>query len=151
MSINKDSIKAVKFLNIFRKQGYINLVSIDPVTNVIAGITRLISSPDILQFVETYNGKSNLYFTVNEPHPTAPDNKLRKDHIKFINALYVDIDPDKRKDFLSEKKRIIAKANDLNSSVAPPSYIIDSGGGSQAFWLLDNPHTHSRLRSMAGA
>lgn len=139
MSINKDSIKAAKFLRLIRKTGYINIVAIHPVTTEILGLTRPITSPDIDAFIAKHNGTSNLYFAVNEPHPTAPDNKLKKQHIKLIHGLYIDIDPDKHKDLKEERARIRLLMNNLNTSPNPPSYIIDSGGGSQAFWLLDTP------------
>lgn len=130
--------KAVSFLKHFR-QGHHNIVAIDPVTELVTGITRPIDSPDIFDFIERNNGKRNLYYSVNEPIAGAPDDKLSKHHIKSINAVWLDADPKKELPFEREKERLAKFAVDLKTGPNPPTYITDSGGGIQAFWLLDKP------------
>lgn len=131
--------KAVNFLKHFRKNGYHNLVAIDPFSEKVIGITRPNGHDDISLFIETHNNKRNLYYSVNEPEPDAPDNKLSKHHIKKINAVWLDADPHKDLPLESERERLAEFAAELRTSSNPPTYITDSGGGIQAFWLLDTP------------
>lgn len=128
--------KAISFLRAFRKTGYHNIVSINPHTNDINAITRPASSEDLERFISTNNGKNNLYFSVNEPKPDAPDKKLTKNHIGKIHGVWLDADPDKKKPFQEERERLYAFAENLKNSKNQPTYIVDSGGGIQAFWLL---------------
>jgi len=130
--------KAVSFLKHFRS-GLHNIVAIDPVSEAITGITRPIDSPDLLAFIERNNGTRNLYYSVNEPKPDAPDDKLSKHHIKKINAVWLDADPKKDLPLERERERLAKFAVDLKTGKNPPTYITDSGGGIQAFWLLDQP------------
>jgi hypothetical protein len=131
--------KAINFLKQFRNNATHNIVCIDPVTDEVTGITRPIDSPDLAAFIEKHNGKSNIYYSVNEPEPNAPDDKLKKHNIKKINAVWLDADPKKDQPFDSEKQRLQAFATQLKTSENPPTYITDSGGGIQAFWLFDQP------------
>lgn len=148
-----DNKKAINFLKQFRKNGVHNIVSIDPVTDTVVGITRPLvpppvgssveigpqMHPDIESFIERHNGKTNLYYSVNEPMPDAPDDKLTKKHIKSINAVWLDADPSRDKPFDDERARLKEFAAQLKNDKNPPTYIIDSGGGIQAFWLFDKP------------
>lgn len=135
------SEKAAKYLRWLRPKGYVNLVSICPnESRKPIGITRDSKSPDLLQFIEENNGVCNLYYMVNEPYENSPNNKLTKSNVKNINALFIDIDPDKQKDFEEERKRIIKFSEELkNDPSFAPNVIIDSGGGYQAFWFLKDP------------
>ena len=134
-----NSKKAHQFLKDFRQNGYINLVAIDPVNEAVTAITRPVNEADIYEFIQGNNGKRNLYFTVNTPKSSAPDVKLKKHHIKEINAVWLDADPEKGKDFDEERKRLGSFAKQLMSGTNPPSCVTDSGGGIQAFWILDKP------------
>lgn len=130
--------KAINFLKHFRP-GLHNIIAIDPVSEGITGITRPIDSPDLLNFIERNNGTRNLYYSVNEPNADAPDDKLKKHHIKKINAVWLDADPKKDLPLERERERLAKFAVDLKTGANPPTYITDSGGGIQAFWLLDAP------------
>lgn len=79
----------------------------------------------------------NLYFHVNQPG-WALDKRAEKKDIRTVRALHVDIDP--RKDESPEdcKKRALAA---LAAYEPPPSVVLDSGGGVQAFWMLAEPIT----------
>lgn len=134
-----NSQKAARFLRLFSPTGYLNLVAIHPFTKEVIGLTRHTLSPDIILFLEKYIYTHNLYFMVNEPFPESPDNKLKKSDVAYIHALYIDADPDRIKDFDSERTRLRQKMDNLNTGENPPSYIVDSGGGYQAFWLLNKP------------
>lgn len=134
----KTAAKAVNFLKQFRP-GVHNIISIDPLTGDVVGITRPITSPDLLKFIDKHNGKTNLYYSVNEPKPDAPNDKLSKHHIAKINAVWFDADPHKDKPFDEERQRLLEFATQLKTGDNPPTYIIDSGGGIQAFWLFEQP------------
>lgn len=135
----KNTAKAINFLKQFRPDGYHNLVSIDPNTDEVRGITRKIGHPDLTAFIERNNGRNNLYYSVNDPKPDAPDDKLKKHHIKSINAVWLDADPKKDKPFEQEKQRLQDLTTQLKTGENPPTYITDSGGGIQAFWLFEKP------------
>lgn len=151
--ISDNTKKAVAFLKALFPDKRINIVAIDPHSFHVTGLTRSIShpadasmepsarrvNPVIEQFIEQHNGKRNIYYSVNTPTDDAPDNKLKKEHIKEINAVWIDADPAKDKDFKAERKRLHKFAADLAQSDNPPTVITDSGGGIQAFWLLDKP------------
>lgn len=82
----------------------------------------------------------NLYFSVNQT-TRALDKKATKADIARVEFLHVDLDPRAGEDLASERERIRKR---LNGSLAadgipPPSFIIDSGGGYQAFWRLAEP------------
>ncbi|MGE4351137.1 MAG: AAA family ATPase [Bdellovibrionales bacterium] len=134
-----DSKKAINFLRYYRRNGIHNLVAIDPITKKVEGITRPSGSQDLTLFIEKHNGKRNLYFSVNEPHKDAPNDKLPKNHIAKINAVYLDADPRKDLPFERERERLAKFATELKTCANPPTYIVDSGGGIQAFWLFDKP------------
>lgn len=133
------SKNAAGFLKAFRVSGPINIVAIHPVSGFITAITRPVSHPDISAFINRHNGSQNLYFMVNTPRGNAPDNKLKKDQVEFINAVWLDADPIKGQQLDQERKRLFDFATSLGQSPNPPTYIIDSGGGVQAFWVLKEP------------
>jgi hypothetical protein len=130
--------KAVGFLKHFRP-GTHNIVAIEPDSGKIDAITRPVNDTDLYKFIDRYNGERNLYFMVNEPVNDAPDTKLTKKHVKNIHGVWLDADPDKTKPFKDERTRIETFAADLRASKNPPTYIVDSGGGFQAFWMLPEP------------
>lgn len=146
-----DSDKALKFLSVIRPEGIMNLVAIDPTTGKVTGITRPIGDDDLSTFIRAHNGKSNLYYTANEPFKNAPDAKLTKDHISKIWYLYIDADPAKGADFDTERKRLTQFSEKLNADMLyPPTLIVDSGNGHQALWKLKNPITDTEAAEAYG-
>ena len=137
-----DAKKSLNFLKRIR-EGTHNIVGIHPSSGQVRGITRQINVNDgmneLLEFIEKYNGTHGLYYSINTPKVNAPDDKLKKEHIESIAALFIDADPVKGVDYASERERLKEFSNDLNNDECPPSFIIDSGGGHQAIWLLDKP------------
>lgn len=132
--------KAWSFLKAFRNsQAPINIVAIDPNSLNVSAITRPVGGESIFKFIERNNGKRNLYFMVNTPADGAPDDKLKKEQVAFINAVWIDADPEKNKSFEDERVRLMLFADRLAEGDHPPTYIVDSGGGFQAFWVLENP------------
>lgn len=143
-AIASDADSPIAFLRRLRPAGVVNLVSIDPATKRVEGITRDIARADELAaWIDARNGRANLYFTPNEPRAGAPDGKLGKQHIASIAAVWIDVDP--RKDvetqpggLAAERERLTGLARDTLTDLAyPASFAIDSGNGVQAFWLLE--------------
>ena len=135
-----DSKKAWNFLKHFRgKNVPINIVSIDPNSNNVEGLTRPVNDLAIFKFIQKYNGLSNLYFMVNTPYRNAPDKKLKKEHVQYINGVWLDADPEESKCYDEERERLFKFADELANDQNPPTYIVDSGNGIQAFWLLEEP------------
>ena len=76
----------------------------------------------------------NIYWTANIVKPgrhSKPD-KASITHARFV---HVDIDPPKTGGAFDKKAIAIA----IQDIAAPPSFVIDSGGGLQAFWRLSEP------------
>lgn len=131
-------MQPIDFLKAFDASGRHHLVAIHPNSGHVTG--RLFGPgrwEDMQKWVDAHE-THNLYFTVNEPTPDAPNTKLRKDHITNIRAVFADVDPDKGADFDAERARLHALADRVqSSSSAPASYVVDSGGGVQFFWRLE--------------
>lgn len=91
----------------------------------------------IADYIAIWNGVENLYFSVNEPRPDAPDGKLSKTDIANIRAVFSDIDPRDGFALSAERDRLHKLANDLSAGPTPPSIAIDSGSGVQMVWKLE--------------
>lgn len=84
-------------------------------------------------WIEERSGKLNIYWTVNRVRG-AMASKPKKEDIEEAVMLHVDIDPRKGEEVDAERERILKLLEDFSPS---PSAIIDSGGGYQGFWKLD--------------
>jgi hypothetical protein len=126
------------FLTLLRPGGSVALTSIVP-----DGKTETKTFTDYAdaeRWALEQNKTKNVYFSVN-PTTSAVSKKATKTDIAAVELLHVDLDPFVGEDFDSERERIRQR---LNGSLAadgipPPSFIIDSGGGYQAFWRLAEP------------
>jgi hypothetical protein len=128
---------AINFLRALDETGAHNLVAIDPATGHVTGHTFQPGHlNDAATWIDFHNGKHNLYASVNEPKPDAPHDKLKKEHIGRIRAIFADLDPSGKGELSEERAAIGAKAEALSASACPPSFIIDSGGGAQFLWKL---------------
>ena len=88
------------------------------------------------KWLETHNGKRNIYFHVNTPL-RALTKKAGREDIKSVDWLHVDIDPRVNEDLDEERKRALdLLTSNLPEGVPKPTVIIFSGGGYQAFWKL---------------
>lgn len=90
---------------------------------------------EAVDWLEEVGADNNLYWTVNSCIRDMATKPGRKD-IKSLDFLHVDIDPEPGKDLAEEQDRI---AGLLEEFQPPPSAIIYSGGGYQAFWRLQDP------------
>lgn len=145
LTAQADTRTALTFLKSLDANGWHNLVAIQPdlpagdVNKVIARTFGPSEFDAMHDWIEARQGERNIYFTVNEPKPDSPNRKLKKHDIANVRAVYIDIDPRKSVDFEAERARILSLSNAIeNDFISPASAIIDSGGGYQFFWFLDN-------------
>jgi len=89
----------------------------------------------VAKWIDARQGKANLYFSVN-PLTHAIDKKAERTDIARIVALQVDSDVRPGENQADGTARIIKM---FEAYKVPPSLIISSGGGAQAFWLLEEP------------
>lgn len=144
-AIEGNTDEAIQFLKDFDQSGWHNLVAIDPNTGDLEGRTFEPNSwPAIQKWVTPRQGQKNLYFSVNEPAPRAPHDKLDKTEIGRVRALHLDIDLPKseNQDPLSLAKlkpELLAKIDAIKKDPnAPwPTFVIDSGGGFNALFKLE--------------
>lgn len=144
--IEPDTSAAVAYLRDFDRTGAHNLVAIDPNAVAPTGHTFGVGQWDeIATWIEKRRLTRNLYYSVNEPLPGAPHNKLQKHHIGALRALHVDLDPNPRAEsepggLEAERKRLARITEEAQSDpLNPPTFVIDSGGGMQMLWLLSEP------------
>lgn len=144
-----DTETALRFIKAFRPEGgTIVLVAItpnDPVTSatfpngpIVARSFNVADTAALRAWIDERQGRANLYFTVNTTHGPMDKKPTKADMAQAV-AVFLDLDPDPEKPFATERQRLHLLAVSLFASPAPPSFIIDSGGGYQVFWRLDAP------------
>lgn len=107
------------------------------------GITTATFGPanrdDAFAWIEGYNGRRNIYFSVNPP--TRPlSKKAEREDIREVAYLHVDIDPRAGEDVAQEQERALGLlTSKLPKGVPPPTAVVFSGGGYQGFWRLQEP------------
>jgi hypothetical protein len=140
--LEPDYAATVAFLRWFAPAGPWLLVGIDPEKEkeTVARAFSVAEEQKLRAWLEREGAWRNLYFTVNPTRWDAPKQKkpARQD-MAALAWLHVDLDPDKEKPFAQERARILGALRDLPDGIPPPSCVIDSGGGYQAFWRLDTP------------
>jgi hypothetical protein len=126
----------VAFLDKFRTGGPWVLTAIpneggrtDTATFNMANVERLI------KWLESHEERgNNVYFMVN-PARGPLSSKAKKEDVEALEYLHVDIDPRKGETWEAAKPRALKALEDFKPS---PTFIVDSGGGVQAFWRLDD-------------
>src|SRR5262245_25022648 len=114
------------FLTELRPRGPWLLVAIDPNKN--KGNTTAITAHDqaeALSFIERWNGKRNLYYTVN-PTRQPMTKKPAKTDIAAIEYMLADLDPAGDETPAAAKARYLAQLETLQPT---PTAVIDSGNG----------------------
>ena len=135
---------AVEFLQKWTSGPWI-LTAIAPVGNHI--VTRTATTIEELEtFLNQYNGKYNLYFTINKTRPGIFTTKPKKEDIREVVTFHCDVDPRIGEEIESERIRILKMLQEFEPR---PSVILDSGGGYQCFFLLDEPISISGEESEA--
>lgn len=123
---------AIEFLRRFCPEGPWVLTSIIP-DGKTETVTFLPAAwAKAAEWIETHQGKRNLYFHVN-PVRRALTNKASKEDIARLAWLHIDIDPRAGENFQEERERALRL---LREHTPPPTAIVDSGGGYQGFWKL---------------
>jgi hypothetical protein len=85
-------------------------------------------------WIEERQGSRNIYFHVN-PVRRSLTSKASKEDVARLAWLHVDIDPRAGEDFEEERVRALKL---LQGYTPKPTVIIDSGGGFQGFWKLQD-------------
>jgi hypothetical protein len=133
-----DANAAADFLRWVAPEGPWNLVAIhiEPKTAIIAETFTADRVKEMNAWIRSMNnGQNNIYWTVNELL-TALNRKPSRADIGRMRFLHVDIDPVEGQHLEAEQDRIQRM---LGTYDPPPSCIIFSGGGYQAFWRLREP------------
>ncbi|MFG0351925.1 phage/plasmid primase, P4 family [Pseudomonas sp. zbq_5] len=148
--------KTLAFLKQFTAglSGYLQVEAIEPVTvkGSKASIQRktvaLDKISDLTPFIQDHK-EWNLYFRPNllrSSQGSGEGGAAKKEDIIAGTCFHVDLDPveppadatvEAKRAHLEEERQRIKTA--LASFAVPPSFVIDSGGGYQAFWRLDAP------------
>lgn len=127
---------AIEFLLRWRPEGPWVLTAISPTAQ---GVTTRTFQKDNLQAMEdwiaVFQNKRNLYFTINSVKGIF-DSKPKRIDVTSIDVLHVDLDARAGEDLEEEKTRIFKSLAEFKPH---PSIIISSGGGAQAYWLLETP------------
>lgn len=94
---------------------------------------------DMEDWIQARNGTHNIYFQVN-PSVRDLNKKSTREDIESLAWLQVDLDPRPREDLATEQALCLALlTTSLPASVPPPTLVINSGGGVQGFWKLEEP------------
>ena len=138
------SKQAVEFLTrafAGRKEGFVHLDAFNPTGKGTGAISAPVSDlSSLAPFIDEWNGKWNLYWSVNLLR-TQLNKKATKDDILEMNHMHADLDPTKDESPEVAQPRLKAA---LDAFQLPPNIIINSGAGFGAFWRVDNP---PRIRS----
>ena len=132
------ALAALAFLQSFDPDGWHTLVAIHPVTPQVTARTFPPSSwEDMQEWIAARNTSGlNIYFTVNEMRPETGDRKPKKTNIARIRAVWIDVDPPKDQPYTKGRRVIEKTLLALPRCPCPPTHLVDSGGGLQAFWRL---------------
>jgi hypothetical protein len=87
-------------------------------------------------FLGKHNGMNNLYYTLNVTR-TAMSKKPKKADVVAVEYLHADLDPADGETPEAAKARFLRQFE--NSFEPPPTWIVDSGGGIQAGWRMNEP------------
>lgn len=92
------------------------------------------------QWVKNRNKTDNIYFHVNSVRAELSAGKAKKGDIDRVEFFHVDVDPAPDKPLADEQRRIRELlCGEPVHGFPPPSAVIFSGGGFQAFWRLAEP------------
>jgi hypothetical protein len=130
---NEAATAAAVFLKLLRPNGPWVLSAIVP-DGAIETITAE-TVGDIRKFVSEYNGRRNLYYSVN-PTRKPMTKKATKTDIAAIEYLLADLDPEENETPEAAKARYLAGLDVLKP---PPTGIVDSGNGIQVLLKLADP------------
>lgn len=139
-SISTDNRAALEFLRLYEPEGpwVLTCISTDRKGIDSQSFTPK-QIPKLERWLEDYNGERNIYFHVNSTLGGS-FRKARRENVKALDFLHVDIDPRAGEDIASEQSRCLGLLTDkLPEGVPEPTFVIFSGGGYQGFWRLEEP------------
>jgi putative DNA primase/helicase len=123
--------QSINFLQKLRPDGPWLLIAIDPDSRAIAAETvRSLEAAEA--FVRKWDGKRNLYYSVN-PTWTMLDKKAAKTDIAAIEYMLGDLDPADGETSEAAKARYLKALEHFDPK---PTALIDSGNGLQPLWRL---------------
>ncbi|MGZ8364782.1 MAG: DUF5906 domain-containing protein [Nitrospira sp.] len=144
-------MNSVEFLKAFHPQGPWVITVINPGQQGERTETETFmpGEEDKLQaYIDKWNGKWNVYFTPNRIGRKMRKKPERTD-VEWLDYLHVDVDPRKwspecgqdKANYLKEEQDRIRDllTKKLPDGLPPPSVLVFSGGGYQAFWKLTTP------------
>lgn len=94
-------------------------------------------SAECLAWLEKHGAQHNVYFSVGEV-PKGVAKKAERTDISKVWWLHVDVDPRANEELAPEQARILKLLREP-PNLPPPTVIVNSGGGCQAFWQLREP------------
>jgi len=131
-----DTAQSVAFLSWWRPGGPWVLVAIPPDQAKAPDCSTLADEASVLSFLEQH-ADWNVYFAVN-PLLRAASKKPTREDVRELAWLHVDVDPRVGEPLDSERARIHELLR-APPELPPPSAVVFSGGGYQAFWRLEEP------------
>lgn len=136
-----DNAAALDFLRLWAPVGPWVLTAIRPDRKSIDTQTFGPSTEAQLEdWLDQFNGRFNIYFQVNPPLYDDAGKKTKRQEIKELAWLHVDIDPRAGEDIEEERARALRLLTDkLPKGVPEPTAVVFSGGGYQGFWRLAEP------------
>lgn len=135
--MNGNTSDAVQFLQGWAEQGPWVLTAIIPDGGRTTTVTFQPGEQSKMRdWIEERQGRQNIYFTVN-PVMRPVSSKPKKTEIRGMHAIHVDVDPRPGEELEAERERALKLLREFEPK---PTVIIDSGGGFQGFWLLDQEH-----------
>lgn len=135
---------AADFLTRWMPQGPWALVTIDPRDGLIAG-EYVTDALRLETWLVENSGYKNCYFHSNTLAGEVRHKGKREDFAE-VPWLHVDVDPRVGEDIASERERILTA---LRAYTPPPTVIVFSGGGYQAYWKLEEPIEINRDLALA--
>jgi hypothetical protein len=152
-STSPASAQAVAFLQQLDPDGWHQLAAFDPSRDRGAPVNVQTFPPgafdDMRRWVDDRDGRLNLYFSANEPRANSPNQKLTKEDIGAIRAVYADIDLPAGADIAKGLRDLQKPLDGLELGPTPPTFRIDSGGGIQLIWKLDRKYPADQYREWA--
>lgn len=142
MSLSPRPDAILAFLRRVRTSGFHVLVCIEPDSGGIE--TRAFAERETDQatsWAAEWNSRGrNVYWTVNGVSRPLASKPSRAD-IETMDWLHVDVDAERGRPLEDELLRIATLTSEggLPRGVPPPTLVVASGGGRQAFWRLEQP------------
>jgi hypothetical protein len=137
-----DILDAIALLRDLRPEGPWNLTAIMPDGPVTSA--TFTDHQNAWRWIAKHVGHANLHYCANpSSSPSGGGGRVRKLDVEAIEFLHGDFDLDKLPaDHKLSKLNLSARKNKLNKELRAaiePSFIIDTGGGLQAVWHLNQP------------